>query len=305
MGKTVVITGSNGFIGSHTAKHLLNAGYQVIGVDIGSTSNVLGVEYKQLNLLSDDIDELLDEYSPYALIHCAGMADVNYSMQHPDSDFFMNVMMTRKILYAVKEKKTSMRMLYMSSAGVYGNPQKLPIEENAERRSISPYALHKTIVEDICEYFNRQYSLDIRVLRIFSAYGNGLKKQIFWDMGQKIKNTGKLSLFGSGNETRDFIHIDDLTSVISLILEAEQEKNAVYNVANGKEVSIRQVAELFCDTLGKPREIISFSNENREGNPSNWCADISKVKKLGYVSQVTLSEGIRKYAEWLKDNSFI
>lgn len=305
MGKTVVITGSNGFIGSHTAKHLLNAGYQVIGVDIGSISNVPGVEYKQLNLLSDDIDELLDKYSPYALIHCAGMADVNYSMQHPDSDFSMNVMMTRKILYAVKEKKPSMRMLYMSSAGVYGNPQKLPIEENAERRPISPYALHKTIVEDICEYFSRQYSLDIRVLRIFSAYGNGLKKQIFWDMGQKIRNTGKLSLFGSGNETRDFIHIDDLTFAISLIMEAEQEKNAVYNVANGKEVSIRQVAELFCDTLGKSREIISFSHENREGNPSNWCADISKVEKLGYVSQVTLSEGIRKYAEWLGNNSYI
>lgn len=305
MVKTVLVTGSNGFIGSHAAIYLATNGYQVIGVDIGSVSIVPDIRYVQLNLLSDDISELLENYQLYAIIHCAGMADVNYSIQHPDSDFSMNVVLTRKILYAVKEKAPNVRLLYMSSAGVYGNPQQLPIEERFERKPISPYALHKTLVEDICEYFIRQHSLDIRILRIFSAYGNGLKKQIFWDMGQKIKNTGKLSLFGSGNETRDFIHIDDLIRVISMILEAEKQENVVFNVANGKEASIRQIAELFCDIMGKSRRIIAFNNESRAGNPSNWCADISIIRKLGYVPRVSLNEGIRRYADWLQENSYV
>ncbi len=299
--KNIIITGVNGFIGSNAAKYCMERQYHVVGTDIGSTSIVDGIHYTQLNLISDDLGELIKENEPYAIIHCAGMADVNYSMEHPDSDFVSNVMVTRKLLYSVKEYAPDARFLFMSSAGVYGNPLELPIREDFALNPISPYALHKMIVEDICSYFIRQFNLDIRILRIFSTYGAGLKKQIFWDMGQKLKNTGRLQLFGTGNETRDFIHISDLAKAIVLIMEAPESDTYIFNVANGKEVKISEIARIFCEKMGYSGEIISFNQVTRAGNPSNWRADISRIQKLGYEKTVSLSEGIESYAVWLHD----
>lgn len=301
--KNIIITGVNGFIGSHVARHYMQEQYNVIGTDVNSTSILKGIPYTQLNLISDDMDELIKKSKPYAIIHCAGMADVNYSMEHPDSDFVSNVIATRKLLYSVKEYVPETKFIFMSSAAVYGNPLELPIREDFALNPISPYALHKVIVEDICGYFIRQFNLDIRILRIFSTYGNGLKKQIFWDMGQKIKNMGHLKLFGTGHETRDFIHVSDLAKVILLIMEAPKKDIYIFNVANGEEVEISEIARIFCQKMGYPDDIISFNQINRAGNPSNWRADISRIRELGYQEKVGLSEGIESYVEWLRSIS--
>lgn len=300
MGEKIVITGVNGFIGSHVAQSCLRNGYDVIGIDINSVSGIDNLKYYQLNLYEDSIDDILRINKPFALIHCAGMADVNYSVQHPDSDFVSNVVISRKVLYSVKNVSRETIFIFLSSAGVYGNPLIIPIDENHERNPISPYALHKILVEDICRYFVKQYDMDIRILRIFSAYGIGLKKQIFWDMGQKIKKYNKLELFGTGEETRDFIYIDDLVYAIQLILETERSQEIIYNVANGIEVSIRSVAEIFCEKCGFDRELIIFNQCERKGNPINWCADISKIKKIGYEPKIDISTGIEKYIGWLR-----
>ena len=303
--KNIIITGVNGFIGSHAAKYCMEKQYHVIGTDINSTSIVNGIFYTQLNLISDDMDKLIKENEPYAIIHCAGMADVNYSMEHPDSDFVSNVMVTRKLLYSVNENAPDTKFIFMSSAGVYGNPSELPIREDFPLNPISPYALHKVIVENICGYFIRQFNLDIRILRIFSTYGAGLKKQIFWDMGQKIESTGCLKLFGRGHETRDFIHINDLAKVIMLIMESPKRDIYIYNVANGKEVEISEIARIFCAEMGYSDEIISFNQVTRAGNPTNWRADISRIQELGYRETVSLSSGIESYVTWLRSTLHI
>ncbi len=300
MKKKVVITGVNGFIGSHMALKCSQNVYDVIGVDIDSTPKINDINYYQLNLYEDSIDDILKINEPYALIHCAGMADINYSVQHPDSDFVSNVVISRKIFYSVKNYSKHTIVVFLSSAGVYGNPIQNPINESHKKNPISPYALHKMLVEDICEYFIRQYDIDIRILRIFSAYGVGLKKQIFWDMGQKIKLYNKLELFGTGEETRDFIYIDDLVCAIQIIMESKKSEKAVYNIANGIEISIRKVAEIFCEKSGFSTNLISFNQKNRIGNPINWCADIGKIRRLGYEPKIDIYNGIEKYIEWLK-----
>lgn len=300
MGKKIIITGVNGFIGSHMAQKCLKCGYDVIGIDIASTSVIDNVGYYQLNLYEDSIDDILKSYKPFALIHCAGMADVNYSVQHPDSDFVSNVVISRKVLYSIKNVSNQTIFIFLSSAGVYGNPIKNPIDEKHEKNPISPYALHKSMVEVMCEYFVRQYNIDIRILRVFSAYGVGLKKQIFWDMGQKIRNYNKLELFGTGDETRDFIYIDDLVSAIHLIMEAEKTVDITYNVANGIEICIRNIAEIFCEKCGLPKNLITFNQCERLGNPINWCADVSRIKELGYEPKIDIVAGIEKYVDWLR-----
>lgn len=300
MKKNILITGVNGFIGSHMAEKCLNDGYNVIGIDINSISVIDAIKYYQLNLYEDTIDDILKIYCPFALIHCAGMADVNYSVQHPDSDFVSNVVIVRKVLYSVKNVAKSTRFIFLSSAGVYGNPISNPISEKHEKNPISPYALHKVLAEDICWYFVKQYHIDVRVLRIFSAYGVGLKKQIFWDMGQKVKKYRKLELFGTGKETRDFIYIDDLVCAIQLIMETEKTDESIYNVANGVEIKIRDAAEMFCDECGISKKLIIFNGHERQGNPVNWCADIEKIKVLGYEPKNNINVGISKYVTWLR-----
>lgn len=303
--KTVLVTGVNGFIGSNVAQLYLGRGYDVIGVDLALVSLVEGVIYYQLNLLSDDINAILLKYKPYAVIHCAGMADVNYSIKHPESDFYQNVVISRKILYSLKENSEKTRFVFLSSASVYGNPIDLPIKEEVHRTPISPYALHKKLVEEICQYFIAQYGMDIKILRIFSAYGNGLKKQIFWDMAQKIRTTGRLELFGTGNETRDFIHINDLVKAIFLIANSEEKKEVIYNVANGEEISIKNVAQIFCQVLELDYNIIQFNRQQRIGNPNNWCANIEKLRELGYRQEVSIEDGIKAYVGWLKTEKYI
>lgn len=305
MGKKIVITGVNGFIGSHMAGRCLRDGCDVIGIDVASTAYTADITYHQLNLYEDTINEILAANRPFALIHCAGMADVNYSVQHPDSDFISNVVISRKVLYAVKDASDKTRVIFLSSASVYGNPVSNPIDENHAKKPISPYALHKTMVEDMCEYFVRQYDMDIRVLRVFSAYGVGLKKQIFWDMGQKIKKHNRLELFGTGEETRDFIYIDDLVRAIWLVMETEKTKDITYNVANGAEISIKEVAEIFCEKCGLPTECLSFNQRERQGNPINWCADIKRIRELGYEPKININVGIGKYVEWLRESGII
>ena len=155
----------------------------------------------------------------------------------------------------------------------------------------------------MCLYFAHEHGFDIVIARIFSAYGPGLQKQIFWDMAQKLKSTGKLELFGTGEETRDFIFKDDLVEAIMLLATSRGSKYEIYNVANGKEIKIREIAELFLKHNAVKEGIVRFSQTVREGNPNNWCADISRIRELGYVQKVTIDQGIQEYVRWISDKT--
>lgn len=133
--------------------------------------------------------------------------------------------------------------------------------------------------EELCSYYNRVHGYHIRCVRIFSAYGSGLRKQLLWDIYQKYLNTGRIDLFGTGNETRDFIHISDILRALELIL-AYQGPEEIFNVANGEEVSIRELAEIYAKQLGENTDIVRFNGETKVGDPQNWRADISLLKKL-------------------------
>lgn len=189
------------------------------------------------------------------------------------------------------------RFVFLSSAAVYGNPESLPINENAPVKPLSPYAVHKAMCEQLCMYFIRNYGTDIKIARIFSAYGAGLRKQIFWDMYTKQLRTGRLDMFGTGDESRDYIHIDDAAQAIYL-LAVKDSQEYIFNVANGEEVTIRKAAELFAECAGLGRDKIRFNGIRREGDPLNWRADITKLIELGYKQTVDLKAGLKDYFLW-------
>ena len=158
------------------------------------------------------------------------------------------------------------------------------------------------MAEQLCNYYNRVHGYHIRSVRIFSAYGSGLRKQLLWDIYQKYQNTGKINLFGTGEETRDFIHVSDILRALELILAYEGPEE-IFNVANGEEVSIRELAETYAQILGESKDIVTFNGETKPGDPKNWRADISLLKKLGYEKKMDLAEGISDYVNWVRQQA--
>lgn len=290
--KKVLVTGSNGFIGSAVKKYL-NDSYLVYGID------VRGVESDRehiIDMKSAKLQDILACIQPDFIIHAAGGANVSYSVVQPKEDFENSVHVFYNLLESMRAVNIDAKLIFLSSAAVYGNAIGLPISEDRELLPISPYGLHKKICEEIGIYYKSHYGIDISILRIFSVYGPGLKKQLIWDMFQKYVNTGKIELFGTGDESRDFIYIDDLVRSIEMIMNSTKEY-VVYNIANGREITIREVAETFSRLICGENKV-HFNNEVREGDPRFWKADISKIKELGYEPMTGIQEGLRRYIEW-------
>lgn len=298
----VLVTGASGFIGNKISHYFLRRGYEVIGWDRAELIEPFQIQ--RVDMLNEEVMTAeLDSFCPDIIIHCAGSADVGKSVLDPTADYEGNVTITHNLLFTMHKlgfEKT--RFVFLSSAGVYGNPKTLPITEDMPLNPLSPYAVHKVMCEELCKYFAMNYGMNVKVARIFSAYGAGLRKQIFWDMYQKYKKTGRLDMFGTGNESRDYIHVDDVVQALCLLATTDS-KDVVFNVANGEEITIREATEIFADCIGCSANHIVFNGTVREGDPLNWRADISKMKALGYEKTVEMRNGLMKYTEWVKNST--
>lgn len=294
--KKILVTGANGFIGNSVVNYFERKGNEVWG---WVRKNPAGMpkRYHKVDVLKDEIESHLLLLKPDIIIHCLGCANVGKSIDDPLMDFEGNTIAVYKMMEAIR--KCDLRQcifIHLSSAAVYGQPESLPVWEGDRLKAMSPYSLNKRMAEEIVDYYRTHYGIRCRVVRVFSAYGEGLKKQIFWDMFLKIKKTGRLEMYGNGDETRDFIHIDDLVNALYLIAMSEYTPLYV-NLANGKEITIRYVAEQFADYF--KIDNIVFNGKIKEGDPRNWKADISVIKSLGYKQTVEIDEGIRRYCEWV------
>jgi len=151
----------------------------------------------------------------------------------------------------------------------------------------------------LCSEFRDCFGLETTSLRVFSAYGPGLRKQLFWDLLCKAQENEEIELFGTGHETRDFIYIDDLVRAIELIIRTARWEHPSINVATGQETEIEDVARAFCREFPEPRQY-RFTDHARKGDPNRWVADIDLLRNLGFEPRVSVEEGIRKYIRWAR-----
>jgi dTDP-glucose 4,6-dehydratase/UDP-glucose 4-epimerase len=293
----ILVVGSKGFIGTHLFNYYSTKS-EVWGCDV--LMDYDAVNYFLVDASNADFDDLFQSIAFEVCINCSGAASVPDSVKNPQRDFYLNTLNVFNLLDSIRKHQPKCKFINLSSAAVYGNPSNLPIIENAELKPLSPYGFHKKNAEMICEEFSKFYGIKTCSLRIFSAYGNGLKKQLFWDIAQKAKHVNSLTLYGTGLESRDFIHVNDLIQAIDNVIKIGDFNAGIYNVANGEEITIKQAADIILKGIGW-QGVLSFNNETRIGDPLNWCADISKLKSLGYKQRVTLTEGLNDYAKWLKD----
>jgi UDP-glucose 4-epimerase len=293
----ILVIGSQGFIGSHCVAFFSGLGYKVLGCDI----HKIDVEnYIQLNSISNNFNQLIGDYNFNYCINAAGSANVNYSFEYPEKDFELNVSLVINLLGALKNHSPNCKFINFSSAAVYGNPDSLPIIENAGTKPLSPYGYHKLLSEKLLYEYYKFFGLKTCSLRVFSAFGEGLKKQLFWDLYQKSKLSDTINLFGTGEESRDFIYIKDLVSAVYLIMQHAKFEGESFNIANGAEITVREAASVFLKGIewnGK----LNFSGEIKAGDPRNWRADIKKISTFGYVQKFTFKEGIQNYCQWLKN----
>jgi dTDP-glucose 4,6-dehydratase/UDP-glucose 4-epimerase len=294
----ILIIGSKGFIGIHAINYFSQLHQaDCWGCDV--VTDYAAKNYFLLDSSNSDFNELFESVSFDVCINCSGAASVPDSLKSPLRDFSLNTYNVVKILDAIRKHKPECKFINLSSAAVYGNPKRLPIKESDNPDPVSPYGLHKLFSEKLCIEYNSFFNLQTCSIRIFSAYGPGLKKQLLWDVSQKALLPGnELILFGSGNETRDFVYIDDIMLAIKLIIEKGTFNGDVYNLANGNEVLIKEIAALLLLELNCKKEI-KFTGDVRVGDPQNWKADISKIKQLGYKAETNIETGIKKYVQWL------
>ena len=294
----ILIIGSKGFIGQHLKKFLTAKQQEVWGADV-MVDYAHAEQYFLIDATNADYHTIFQEQAFDICINCSGAASVPDSLQHPMRDYHLNAMNVFKLLDAIRLFQPACKFINLSSAAVYGNPVLLPVKENATAAPVSPYGFHKQMSEQICEEFFRFFNIATCSLRIFSAYGEGLKKQLFWDLFQKTKAGGMISLFGTGKESRDFIYIDDLVQAIWLVAQQADFKGQAINIANGKEIFIEDCVKTFYGFFDQSIQY-EFIGSGRAGDPNNWVADIAALQQLGYQQQHDLAQGLKKYYEWIK-----
>lgn len=295
----ILVIGSMGFIGKACADFLRKQpGADVYGADVTTVYD--DDKYFLIDASNADFKSIFGEHQFDWCINCAGAASVPDSFKHPLRDYLLNVHLVVTLLNAIKDDAPTCKFVQLSSAAVYGNPQALPILEDHTLAPLSPYGIHKKQAEELCALYHQYFSIDTYVLRLFSAYGRGLKKQLFWDLHKKSAATQNLVLFGTGNETREFIHVQDIANAIWALITYPQPAQRIFNVANGRATTIKYAAELFLQNMGFGGTL-NFSGQNREGDPLYWQADTTLLNNLGYHQTISFEDGLTDYCNWLKE----
>lgn len=293
----ILVVGSEGFIGKHVLQYFSVKGEtECWGCDVVTDYN--RERYIILDSTNSDFNEVFEERTFDVCINCSGAASVPDSFKHPLRDYTLNTANVAKMLEAIRKHQPGCRFINLSSAAVYGNPVRLPVSETDPCQPLSPYGHHKLMAEKLCEEYHHFFDLKTCSVRIFSAYGPGLKKQLLWDIYQKYLKDDVIELSGTGNESRDFIFIDDIVLGIESIIKGSNFQADVYNLAGGHEVTIKEVVENLLLLLGSNKRY-QFSGQIRKGDPVRWIATISKLNEIGFKPASTFKQGIASYADWL------
>jgi nucleoside-diphosphate-sugar epimerase len=291
-----IITGASGFIGRTLVRHLLARRAEVIAID--HIPVTLSCESHVADLtISSSLDSLLDERT--VVFHMAARADVGSSVTDPRGDFMNNVLATFEILESVR--KAGCRLVYPSTASIFDSMDELPLRETAYVKPTSPYGAGKVAGEAYCAAYHRSYNCDIRVARMFSVYGVGMNRFVIWDLIDKIqRDPRRIEIRGDGEQIRDYLYIDD--AVRGLVDIAEHgSAGQDYNLASGAPVRLLDLAHKIATLMGHPEIEIVPTGEPSPGDVPKWYADISKITNIGFITQVSLDEGLLRTIRYLSE----
>lgn len=304
--KNILITGTSGFIGKNAAAYFKAKGFKVFGIGHGILTEK---EIKNLGLhqyICSDINvQSLSEFNTdfNVILHLGGSGSVGFSVENPLADFYKSVIGTIEILEFMRTQSIKSKLIYPSSPAAQGSHPDEPINENFQKTPNSPYGNHKLIAEQLIENYSRNYELQCTIIRLFSVYGPGLKKQLIWDSYRKLTSENSEAIFwGTGKETRDFIHISNVLQIFHQTI-LKNERFLIVNGGTGVRTEIKEVISMIAKEIGCTKKII-FNSVNKPGDPIYFLSDQKKLNDLYNIKFVTLKEGIKSYVKWAsKENN--
>lgn len=304
--KNALVTGARGFIGRHLSLALRQQGKQVCGIGHGAWTEAereaWGVQYwlngditkRNLDIVRSTVGK------PDMVFHLAGGSSVGLSLLAPEEDFRRSVLSTAELLEWAHSAAPDALLILASSAAVYGTGHSLAICESAQLAPYSPYGYHKRMAEELFESYGKNFGLNVAIVRMFSVYGQELRKQLLWDVCSRlIRNTGRLMLDGTGEEVRDWFHVSDAVELMRRVAGCANHDCFIVNGGTGIPITVREIAEKLCASWGMNTKL-EFSGVSRKGDPQYLVADIGQSDLLGFYPQTTWEEGVTKYVEWFK-----
>jgi dTDP-glucose 4,6-dehydratase len=313
--KRVVVTGAGGFIGSHLVEALVGEGAEVTAVvrynSRGDDGNLRFVEEavrKSLRIERSDLTDL--EACRQALkgaevvFNLAAFVGIPYSYANPHDTVMNNVQATVNVLAVARETGVE-RLVQTSTSEVYGSARQVPIAETHPLQPQSPYSASKIATDHVALSYHYAFQLPVSVVRPFNTYGprQSARAVIPTVIAQAL--TGNEIKLGTTATTRDFTFVADTVRGFLLAGASPASVGEVVNIGTGREISIADAVRLIAEQLGSSARVVQDAGRLRPetSEVSRLCADISKARRLlGYEPKVTLEEGIRRTAAWIREH---
>ena len=307
----IVVTGACGFIGSHLCDRLLTAGHEVAGIDgfvpfyprEMKEKNIAGARASKAFTLHETLLEKAADLASIlkgasAIYHLAAQAGVRASWGDDFAGYVdHNVLGTQKLLEAAVNAGVP-RVIYASSSSVYGDVNELPLRESMALAPVSPYGVTKLAAEHLVHLYGKASELSVTSLRFFTVYGPRQRPDMAFHRFLKAVRDGQpITLYGDGEQTRDFTYIGDLVDVLQGSL-VQGRPGLVYNVGGGQRISVLKVLEAIGEVTG--REVRIDRQAGQKGDMRDTLADTDlAVRDLGFVPKTPLKEGLKAEWEWI------
>ena len=311
----VLVTGANGFIGSHLSERLINLGAKITVLLEYNPNNYLGhLKFLQKNMLSE-IEQILGDIRDPELIkkivkgkdtifHLGALVSVPYSFINPREVFEVNAEGTLNILLAARDQEVN-KIVTTSTSEVYGTALYTPIDENHPLQAQSPYAASKIAADKIAESFYKTYNLPVATIRPFNTYGPRQSDRAI--IPTIIIQALKKSTINIGSTTprRDLSYVSDAVDGFMKIAESKESIGQVINIGLGEDISIGELIKMILLIMGKEMKIISTEKRKRpkKSGVMRLLCDNSKAKNIvNWMPKVSLKEGLSMTIEWMKNN---
>ena len=317
----IILTGAAGFIGMHTAKIMLEKGYEVTGVDnlndyydvslkkdrIKLLNNYKNFQFVKLDISdSKKVEDLVKKIKPFLLIHLAAQAGIRYSFKNPNAYIHSNIVGTNNIFEACRKSEIK-NILFASSSSIYGKSERNYFSESDP--IIIPeslYAATKQSNEMVANIYSKLYKMNIVGLRFFTVYGPwGRPDMAPFLFTDAIVNGRKIKVFNNGEMSRDFTFIDDISNSIYLLSQSKDlwSKNQnfqIFNIGNGKPVNLMNFIETIESNLGKKAKI-EFEPMQPGDVPHTHASTDLLFNSINFRPIVSINEGIKIFIDWYKE----
>ncbi len=305
-GKKALVTGGAGFIGSNIVKLLLQDSYEVTVLDNFSTGYEENLKpFPQVKVIRGDIrdkqaaSEAMNGVE--VVFHLAANIGNVKSLEDPLFDSDVNVLGTLNILEAARRSGVK-KIVYSSSAAIYGEPKKLPIDENHPVAPDSFYGVSKLAAEKHCLCLSKIYDIDIVALRYFNVYGPNQRYDAYGNVipifVTRLFKKEPLTIYGDGEQTRDFVNVADIAGA-NLLAAKEQGLRGAFNIGSGVSLTVNALASIVQDVAGILEEVVH--HPERKGEVKHSLADVDLAKRvLGYEPKISIKEGLKEYVEWMR-----